>query len=119
MNPLPVTLVLATLALGSLPGPLAAQLKGCVPDRNGITRCPGPSTYSTDHLGITRERRSAPQTVDRNGIVRDNTGEGYFISPGDPTADRGGTVSPTRPPATTRRSDKNCTTDQQGIVRCE
>ncbi|MBE9638388.1 hypothetical protein [Salipiger mangrovisoli] len=111
--------VIAALVLAALPLPALAQLKGCAPDKNGITRCPGASTFSTDQLGITRETRSAPQTTDRNGIVRDNTGGGYFIAPGDPTADRGGSVSPVRPPSTTRRAEKNCTTDRDGIVRCE
>ena len=115
--------LLAALALAAataaLPGPLSAQLKGCVPDPNGITRCPGPSTFSTDQLGITRERRSTPQTTDRNGIVRDTTDGGSFIAPGDPTADRGGALSTTRPPDTTRRAQRNCVTDEDGVVRCD
>ncbi|MCA0939254.1 hypothetical protein LCM08_02095 [Salipiger pacificus] len=114
--------LLAALALasvsGALPGPLAAQIKGCVPDPNGITRCPGPSTFSTDHLGITRERRSTPQTTDSNGIVRDTTDGGAFIAPGDPTTDRGGALGATRPPDTTRRAQQNCVADEDGVVHC-
>ncbi|SDI48661.1 hypothetical protein [Alloyangia pacifica] len=116
MKPL---LAALALAAATLPGPLLAQVKGCVADKNGITRCAGPSTFSTDQLGITRERRDAPQTTDRNGIVRDNTDGGTFIAPGDTTTDRGGAVSPTRPPSITRRAQQNCTPDANGVVRCE
>ncbi|MCA0994402.1 MULTISPECIES: hypothetical protein [Roseobacteraceae] len=115
----PSLIALALIAGAALPAPLAAQIKGCVADKNGITRCPGPSTFSTDHLGITREHRTAPQTTDKNGIVRDNTGGGYFIAPGDPTVDRGGTISNKRPPSTMRRGNQTCTTDANGITRCE
>ncbi len=118
MKPLLVALALAA-ASAALPGPLAAQVKGCVADKNGITRCAGPSTFSTDQLGITRERRDAPQTTDRNGIVRDNIDGGTLIAPGDATSDRGGAVSSKRPPSTTRRAQQNCTTDANGVVRCD